>query len=568
MLLKIEKLGPLKKSTIGLGDITLLMGPPNTGKSYTLKILYTKLFLFDEYASNIFKKIVMEHIESAIFDEMRSTMHQAFDLALKIAMGRAGAEELNKTGFEVLVESSERGMSIIARKPIAMSLSFDALDRVLKDAAYAVASGSLPQEYIDSSVLEPVDISNFRGYAQHVLSSLYRLGFRDINVPPLNTSEHLLAVIEETLRKPHEASGVVAEVRPVIKLIPTENLLNITIVPTLRAEINAETLDELRASSGNVPKIVVNYRARLTSNKLMKACNETISDILLKSLQTYIVSTTSLDSVRLIPSIKSYTVVEVESASHDPYIMSTHIKAVNELRPTILASYAYWVSRGRGILLSNKLTEEQRKLVRVATPLLEGTLAKDALERLTYKDWRGSTVDVRAASTLVQEVAGILLPLLTVGRSPLILIDEPESQIHPRAQVIMALFITALPRLCNCRVVASTNSDLFAITLAQLAVQKPSKKWVVSLVKELVPHVDEGVDELAEAVAEAVKSIDVRVYEYTQEGKVNQVSLESMLSERIPGITEVLDKVIDWIHNLEISKAREEIDKLESAEAR
>jgi len=48
MLLKIGRLGPLKESTIEFGDLTLLMGPPNTGKSYTLKALYVKLFPLDE----------------------------------------------------------------------------------------------------------------------------------------------------------------------------------------------------------------------------------------------------------------------------------------------------------------------------------------------------------------------------------------------------------------------------------------------------------------------------------------------------------------------------------------
>jgi len=56
MLLKIGRLGPLKESTIEFGDLTLLMGPPNTGKSYTLKALYAKLFPIDEYASNIFRR--------------------------------------------------------------------------------------------------------------------------------------------------------------------------------------------------------------------------------------------------------------------------------------------------------------------------------------------------------------------------------------------------------------------------------------------------------------------------------------------------------------------------------
>jgi len=547
--LKIGRLGPLKENDIEFGDLTLLMGPPNTGKSYTLKLLYTKLFLLDEYASNIFKKLMAEHIESAILNEMRDTVRRAFGLVLKTAREQGKSRE--ESDFEVAVETLEKGLSVTARRPISLNLSLDAVDRILKDSAYVVASGSLPQEYIESAVLDPVDISSARNRALPTALSLSELGFIDISIPPLNIAEHLAALIDEALQKQYEIQGDIdAKIGLEIKGMPSRDSLTISIVPTLWAELSKEVLDELKSSSGRVPKIVVDYRARLVSNKLVKRCSEEISDRLYYSLQTYIDESIDLDSVRFIPSAKSYAIMAIESTSHDPYTRATEIRALSELYPPILSSYIYWVSRGRGVLLSGKLTEEQKELIRIATPLLEGTLTADGSGRLIYRDWHGTPVDIRMASTLAREASGILLPLLTVGTKPLILIEEPEAQLHPRAQVIMALFTMALPKLCNCKIVASTHSDLFAVTIAQLAVQKPDKKWVAELIKEIVPHVDEGVNELAEVVAKVVKSIDVKMYEYTEEGTANQVQLEAILSERIPGVTEVLDKLINWSHNL------------------
>ncbi len=69
MRLMIKQLGPLKKNNIRLGDITLLLGPPNTGKSYTLKALYSKLFLLDEYALKIVARTLSDIIQKYLENE-------------------------------------------------------------------------------------------------------------------------------------------------------------------------------------------------------------------------------------------------------------------------------------------------------------------------------------------------------------------------------------------------------------------------------------------------------------------------------------------------------------------
>ncbi|AEH24465.1 hypothetical protein [Pyrococcus yayanosii] len=50
MKISIKNLDPLKDAELELGDITVLLGPPNSGNSYTLKSLYTQLVMLDEIA--------------------------------------------------------------------------------------------------------------------------------------------------------------------------------------------------------------------------------------------------------------------------------------------------------------------------------------------------------------------------------------------------------------------------------------------------------------------------------------------------------------------------------------
>lgn len=49
--LQIENLGPIKKADLELGDITVIFGLPNSGKSYTLKCLYSETNLMLLYVN-------------------------------------------------------------------------------------------------------------------------------------------------------------------------------------------------------------------------------------------------------------------------------------------------------------------------------------------------------------------------------------------------------------------------------------------------------------------------------------------------------------------------------------
>ena len=67
MKLSIKNLGPLKDAELELGDITVLLGPPNSGKSYTLKSLYAQLVMLDETAR--------DHIVRDVIKEMQIWEH-------------------------------------------------------------------------------------------------------------------------------------------------------------------------------------------------------------------------------------------------------------------------------------------------------------------------------------------------------------------------------------------------------------------------------------------------------------------------------------------------------------
>lgn len=80
MNIYIKNLGPIKKLNIQLGDLTLLIGPPNTGKSYTLKAIYSKLIFLDENLRSTlvrkFQEKIIEYLHNNINEDY---LHSIFE---------------------------------------------------------------------------------------------------------------------------------------------------------------------------------------------------------------------------------------------------------------------------------------------------------------------------------------------------------------------------------------------------------------------------------------------------------------------------------------------------------
>jgi len=179
MILRIKKLGPIKEGEIELGDITLLLGPPNTGKSYTLKAIYAKLFPLDDYALDITKgilsSILVRRLEHEIPEHALSKLHELLETIIKILIvillsskSSKAYNELErfittiaeKKGFQVMVERRREFLLInVSVIPIEINLSAEILSQALQEAVYEFTSRLIPVENIDSIAFEPIDVS-------------------------------------------------------------------------------------------------------------------------------------------------------------------------------------------------------------------------------------------------------------------------------------------------------------------------------------------------------------------------------------------------------------------------
>ncbi|BCU69751.1 AAA family ATPase [Stygiolobus caldivivus] len=181
------------------------------------------------------------------------------------------------------------------------------------------------------------------------------------------------------------------------------------------------------------------------------------------------------------------------------------------------------------------------KIYRMLAPFLKGEI-RAVGKKLVYTEG-DKPISWGHVSASVLEIMGVLL---SIREKQLVLIEEPENQLHERLKILMALFLYALS--ASNKVVITTHSQTISFTLAHLAKTKPTKEEVLKLFEALGVK---GGEVLAEEVERASVS-KVKFY-YVHDGTAEEMSLEEV-SREMPGTSEVMDKEIDWFNSLYVER--------------
>ena len=189
-------------------------------------------------------------------------------------------------------------------------------------------------------------------------------------------------------------------------------------------------------------------------------------------------------------------------------------------------------------------------LAALAKLLLEGEveLRRDALGwRLVYHH-NGIRLGLSETSAMVSEVTSLLYPLATLlkARSPrLLIVEEPESQLHPSSQRLVSwLLMTAARRLA---ILVTTHSD-YVLTETAIAalLSRIERERAAAILRVLLEDKlsRNAIDELINAIRET----SMRVYLFDS-GRITETSPEK-LTESIPTMTEHVYKQLKALQML------------------
>ncbi|RUM33047.1 MAG: hypothetical protein DSY33_05615 [Archaeoglobus sp.] len=560
----IKKLGPINEAKLELGDITVLIGPPNVGKSYTLKALYSSLLMLDPIARKSLLK--------SIFAELRVLKHRRFLYEESIFIFLTNLAILYKIDPQMTKYIAKRIGDVVGKIDI----------KIENDTIVATSKRA---EILDlKKLVELIQEQNAHLWGVVPTADKTKVNLK-LPIP------NLFSILVEAFRKPLvvKEENYNQELKLFVGCYISSYLQETKLILERTAEIKLDTVSpiikkrypkgellklEKAKDTAEILEILYNLRLfKLTPKDwiiLLRAIpemvlTEEIQDRLAekigKMLESIYRRGLGIQSVLFIPFGRSPIVCQLEYISREPFLRTEIIEDYYEL-DIPLYPYMSKLSSGRA-----KLSEStyEKEIVQLFEPVFQGNLIFDKRSgELKYKRWSFKGIDdrysvivpIKWASALAGEVTGILLPILSVPYNSYLIIEEPESQLHYSAQVLMALTLIGLSNVFGHKIAFSTHSDVLTLTLAYIQEFKPNENKVLELIKKLLEMQNVYVDEdnlrpLAKAVSEA-ENIDIRFYYYepTPSGvKVSERSSLDVLRD-VPGITDVVNILATWAMSL------------------
>ncbi len=551
MRLTIKKVGPVDEAEVELGDITVLLGPPNTGKSYTLKALYSSLLMLD----SVVRKSKLRDIIYRF--EVSEPTFKVRDLCRALAI----VTSLYKSG-KITSEDAK-----VAEDTVIIETGADQFEWYVKDNNLVATFKK--ESYLDLGELFELLEIMYR-FLWYMLPSTEESRVELLPEPPI--SEIRLMILgqlerQSIYRKEHYdpefdlklVHKIVLELEKEKLSIKEEveanwDLANPRLVSLLErlAAMNAKYAEAYLSSRLCSVLLRPPLHLEFKFERLYQAAIRGLEKKIGKSLESLYRETFGLQSARFIPFGRTPFVCEVEYISHEPLFRVSFVEEY-EFDP-IFYSYVHWLSDGRGKFIERRYDE---KVVRIFNPVLQGeVMYNPQTSQIEYERWGYKKVPLRVASALASEITGVLFPMLATPPNSCIIIEEPEAQLHHSAQALMALALAGISAEFDHKVVFSTHSDIFAVVLAYLKELNPSEDQLVDLISRLLNiqniHVERDKLEMLAKTAVKAKDLDIRFYYYepTSEGvKVSERKAEDILKE-VPGITTVIDALASWALSL------------------
>jgi len=596
MRVQIKSLGPIEEAVLDLEDITVLIGPPNVGKTYTLKAIYSLLSPLDP----TIQRRIIEQVLREIFEPITSIDDRDLFtfLTLLIIYYKINPNIINKlinsfnqlTGTRIDIREKDKNINIVFR--IIFDIDLNTMEESIKDSLRAIIHEVLP-------ITEETRV-NIKETLPPALSPILKMSLKSLEdkLQKLERSSHnytLKVKIKEIGEFKLIEESKLSLKRYIVLSLSKDSPLILRAPKEIEVRYLEHILERMRSYSEEIRlhrkikylnslieylvedldlllptpmRHFTRYFYRRMSRlgrpfyeQVMSYIIEGISKSLTKTYQDIL----GINSVLFIPFGRSQLVYQLEEfvVGEFEYVLEKVLMYYMKSN-AILYSYTSKLERGRNRFSKGKYDDT---IIKIFRPILQGDLRFDEETReLKYRRWgfeefykiHGQVyIPMKWVSALSSEVSGILLPILDIPSNSCILIEEPESQLHPSAQVLMALGLVALSKLYGHKIIVSTHSDIFAYTLACVNVLKPDKEHVLELIRRIlemqgIKARDEDIEPLAETVS---RDIDNKVlfyyYQPTARGvNVIKKTAQDIMYRSVPGITDTLNILVSWAMNL------------------
>lgn len=568
----IEHIGPIKSLDLPLNDISMILGRPNSGKSYTLRSIYWFLLNLDEKAM---VRMVEKYSSSydMELDEPESTDLNRFSSSVIEYSIRILRALLSRYSSNKVKEREE-----------STSYSQELKTKILQDKFEL--NLRIPREELKANISEM--------YAKELVKFVGSSNTRNITINGTGFHEVLRRAINSVLpEKGHIISG-----RDYYFLLPeiyqmSDNSVAYTvrrlnrdfpIILNFDSQIVGVGTDQVRLSISvsahfDLEKVQILFRRRYFSGMMARPLEKYLLDLeksldenpkavlsdsnlhilesITKEYSDFIMqlsfnevgnelyNLTSLKSVKFIPYGRNLLMELANTSFGNAYYESGEIiEILKGLESTPLTNYFEWVLESRKLINSapSEFTELFELIIAGKLSYIEDTGA------LVYNYTKDKMIKLGLSSAMVEELSGLLLPLLSSSESELILIEEPEAQLHVSTQILMGLLLIAIAVQKKLKIVISTHSDLLALVVHYVLDLRPDEESLSSLIKEIIPYgktEDSQISWLAKTVSKMDKSTGSVSCFIESNGKSRILESEE-LDTSIPSISSTVDSFYKW----------------------
>lgn len=546
-LIEIKEVKPIKKGTkLELSDITIIFGPPNTGKSRTIKSIYSKLSLHNYNIRHLVIENIFRHITKLVdlgIDDLYkiNTILGVFKISkqfeyiinnpyTKSKVIKSLRKAINLIDLDIVGYDGRR-LSI--NFTIAQVINIKEIVKGIEDSIISHTDTYIDYELVNSKLI-PYIINIIKKQPISFILDLESIGNINIKIEFDNANSNVRANIK------FEGSIALREIFISKFISKKEKYDELQLIRSYEFD---KAIDNLIGKIDNLFLRVFRYYT-IHRREVDIQIKETIFSILKKIEPPF--------DVCFIPYGRSPLIYLTEEQTAPQTFERVFIEDILKFNP-IYNSYLALLREGRATIKRGSNTQliELNTLFR---NLLQGELELKE-EGLLYKDYREGSVKITQASALAGEVTGIFLPLVNMKNGSIILIEEPESQLHVAAQILMALTILALAKKYNHKFIFTTHSDLLAIIFAAIqSKQNINKKRLADLIKKVcevqgVPFSNKSVDKLVEFITTDT-NIQINFYYYKPDR--NLVSVERQSAEdilkKVKSISDTIDIIANWLY--------------------
>lgn len=536
---EIKNIGPIKKSIIRTKNITTILGLPNSGKSYALRSIYWFLQLLDEYRFKEFNRLVNhvksdEILENKIMNDMNKEIEKELNGIVDdfISNKQNIPHEVYKNNIKINYKINLEKLKLLIKGVFKDTLKQYTGSSNIKNIK---VNGKSIDTIIDDSISEIPIFGSEYSKDDNGLHFMYSIA-RNSNFTP----EQYYEIMKKLRRHP-----LTVTINPMnISKAGTSINVDVTFsISKANDEYFQERLDfyGLNFPGTNISIENFPYMGIIISN-ISENIWTSIINFSLKNIKSAISDISGINSIKFIPYGRNIIVqLYNNSLKKSLYYPGEILEDLSVLKSAPFSSYFKWLDSGR-----EKLNNNQNELINLFNFIINGEIKSDSnTNALKYFFGDNKSVDIVLSSAMVEEITGLMLPIISSNDKDLIIIEEPEAQLHISTQIIMGILLVALVKKKDIKIIFSTHSDTLVIVMNYLLTQHVEKNDVQNLVKAIYNNQfsQDNLNDLIN-VFDDKKKIDIKFYS-NKDDKFMLIDNKDILKE-IPGITDFIDRLFNW----------------------